>query len=222
MIKYTINEARSIAIKCAAMYDEKLNNKQFIIIYRDRETNLIRYIEMVFQAKNYQHLTGLLLVDEDGNTLDGRSEYFYRKCLDKKLSNNDIAFKRDGTTYLKLEALPIIISFTSISKITGDSNDRQPFLYVDKIVGGVNFCMGLRFDDRMSQYVPVSAMQRNIKELTDKPSQILAIMERSYGDASQYRRIRHVAKGTDLSRITLPNDIGSMITLGEYVPRHDV
>ncbi len=57
MIKYTINEARSIAIRCAAMYDEKLNNRQFLIIYRDRDTNVIRHIEMIFQAKNYQHLT---------------------------------------------------------------------------------------------------------------------------------------------------------------------
>lgn len=203
------------------MYEEKLNNRQFIIIYRDRETNLIRHIEMVFQAKNYQHLTGLLFVDENGNTLSKRSEYFYRKCLSKKLSNNEVAFKADGTTYLKLEALPIIISFTSISKITGDSNNRQPYLYVDKIVGGVNFCMGLRFDDRISQYVPVSAMQRNIRELTYKPSQILAIMERQYGDKDAYRKIRHVAKGTDLGRIALPDAISSMICLDDNVQKND-
>ena len=221
MIKYSLNEARSIAIKCAVMYEEKLNNRQFIIIYRDRETNLVRHIEMVFQSKNYQHLTGLLFVDENGNTLSERSEYFYRKCLRKKLANNEIAFKTDGTTYLKLEALPIIIRFTSISKITGDSNNRQPYLYVDRIIGGVNFCMGLRFDDKISQYVPVSAMQRNIKELTDKPSQILAIMERQYGDTDIYRTIRHVSKGIDLSRITLPDDISSVICLDDYVPEHD-
>ena len=102
MIKYSLNEARSIAIKCAVMYEEKLNNRQFIIIYRDRETNLVRHIEMVFQSKNYQHLTGLLFVDENGNTLSERSEYFYRKCLRKKLANNEIAFKTDRTTYSRL------------------------------------------------------------------------------------------------------------------------
>ena len=70
--------------------------------------------------------------------------------------------------------------------ITGDSNGNQPFLYVDKLVGGVNFCIGLRIDDKIGQYVPVSALQRNIKELTDKPSQVLAIFERNYGDTSVF------------------------------------
>ena len=36
------------------------------------------------------------------------------------------------------------------------------------IVGGINFCLGLRVDAAINQYVPVSALQRDIKELTDK------------------------------------------------------
>ena len=33
--------------------------KKLIIIYRERQDNLIHYIEVVFHERNYQHLTGL-------------------------------------------------------------------------------------------------------------------------------------------------------------------
>lgn len=46
----------------------------------------------------------------------------------------------------RLGALPAITKFTSITIIVGDSNGRQPYLYIEKIVGGVNFCLGLRVD----------------------------------------------------------------------------
>lgn len=110
-----------------------------------------------------------------------KEKYFYKKCVTQKLGNRDIKFKADGTTQLKLEALPAIIKFTSITKIVGDSNGKQPYLYVEKVVGGVNFCLGLRLDEEINEYVPVSALNKDIKKLTDRPSQVLAIMERAYG-----------------------------------------
>jgi len=65
--------------------------------------------------------------------------------------------RSDGTTQLKLEALTAITKFTSITKIVGDSNNNQPYLYVEKVVGGVNLCLGLRIDEKMHEFVPVSA-----------------------------------------------------------------
>jgi len=64
MSKYTISQARMTAISCAASYDTRLKNRQFLVIYRDSETNQISSIEPVFLSRNYQHLTGLLLLDE--------------------------------------------------------------------------------------------------------------------------------------------------------------
>ena len=213
---YTINQARSIAINSVQDYETILKNKQFIVIYRDAVLKDTKYIEIVFLSRNYQHLTGLVFLDDKGMEVHGKADYFYKKCFEKKLANKDIAFKKDGTTQLKLEALPAVVRFTSISKITGDSNGNQPFLYDDKLVGGVNFCIGLRIDDKIGQYVPVSALQRNIKELTDKPSQVLAIFERNYGDTSVYKKIRHVAKDCDLYEADLSQEILKKISLQNY------
>lgn len=175
MSGYTIDEARRIAINCASSYKSSLEDKQFIIIYRDKDTNMIKHIEVVFLARNYQHLTGLNMIDEAGKLLDHHSEFFYKKCVEKKLSCDEIVMRMDGTTQLKLEALPAITKFTSTTKIVGDSNNNQPYLYVEKVVGGVNLCLGLRMDEKIHEYVPVSALKKDIKTLTNAPSQVLAI-----------------------------------------------
>ena len=60
-MKYTKEEARRIVLNCAKKYNENLLGKNLIIIYRDRVTNDICDIEVIFNKENYQHLTGLEL-----------------------------------------------------------------------------------------------------------------------------------------------------------------
>ena len=57
-MKYTKADARRV-LNSAKEYQKRLLNKRMIIIYRERLDNEIRYIEIVFHARNYQHLTGL-------------------------------------------------------------------------------------------------------------------------------------------------------------------
>ena len=219
MTKYTIEEARHIVMNCAKDYQKLLENKEFIIAYRDRDENKIKYIELVFLAKNYQHLTGMNIIDQNGNILEHQSENFYRKCLENKLRISEIAFRKDGMSHLKLQALPAITRFTSITKIAGDSNGNQPYLVVEKVVGGVNFCLGIRTDNVINKFVPVSALMRNIKELTTNPSQVLFIMERDYESTSLYTKIKHVAKGLNLNELNIPKEMLEKISLEEYVAK---
>lgn len=218
MNKTDISNARSIAISCAARYDKKLKDKQFLIIYKDTNKNILDYIEIVFLSYNYQHLTGLNLIDKNGNLLKNASKFFYKKCIDKKLGNKEIAFKDDGTTKLKLEALSALTDFTSISKITGDSNNRQPFLHIEKVVGGVNFCLGLRKNKDINKYVPVSALSKDIKTITDEPFQVLAILEKDYNDNACYKTFRYNAKGVNLLKVKLTEELKEMISFENYKP----
>lgn len=213
-MKFTKEEARRMVLNCAKIYQKKLLNKKLLIIYRDRKDNIIRYIEVEFHERNYQHLTGLELVDSLGNTIHNQSVNFYRKCIENKLGNNEIRLKTDGTTYLKLLALPTLMDVSKITKITGDYNDKRPYLMVDKVIGGVNFCLGLCKEKEV--YVPASALLENIKKLTDTPSQVLAIFEKE-NCSDKYVVIKHVAKGLNLNNINLPEDIIKMISLKNYV-----
>ena len=191
-MKLTKEDARRRVLNCAKQYQQKLLNKKLIIIYRERRDNVIRYIEVVFHERNYQHLTGLELIDKDGSVLRNQSMNFYRKCVENKLALEEFQFKQDGTAHLKLAALPVLMDITKINKITGDYNNVRPYLFVDKVMGGVNFCLGLSKEKDI--YVPSSALLEDIKKLTDAPSQVLAIMEKGM-DADTYSIVKHVAKG---------------------------
>lgn len=212
-MKYTIEEARRIVLNCAKQYREKLLNRKLIIIYRERRDNSIRYIEVVFYERNYQHLTGVELVNKNGDVLHGQSMNFYRKCIENKLSRDEIRFKKDGTTPLKLDALPILTDVTKITKIIGDYNGSRPYLYVDKVMGGVHSCLGLSRE--REGYVPSSALREDIKQLSGNPSQVLAILQKEVG-AETYCLVKHVAKGLDLNRTSLPDEIHAKISLENY------
>ena len=45
---YTVDEARKIVMKCAKEYNRNLAGKKFIIIYRDKVDNGIKFFEIYF------------------------------------------------------------------------------------------------------------------------------------------------------------------------------
>ncbi len=212
-MKFTKEDARRRVLNCAKQYQQNFLNKELLVIYRDRQCNNIRYIEVVFHERNYQHLTGLELIDPNGNVLNNQSLNFFRKCMENKLGLDEFRFKKDGTTHLKLEALPVLMDVTKITKITGDYNNVRPYLFVDKVMGGVNFCLGLSREG--SVYVPSSALLEDIRKLTEAPSQVLVIMEKN-NTTNIYSIVKHVAKGLNLNTIKLPEEINRMILLDNY------
>ncbi|MGN0293674.1 MAG: PBECR4 domain-containing protein [Lachnospiraceae bacterium] len=209
-MKYTKEQARRIVLNCAKLYRDRLLNRNLLVIYRDREDHKVHDIEITFYERNYQHLTGLELVDAEGRVIRGQSVNFYRKCVENRLSLKEIRFRPDGTAQLKLTALPYLMDLTRITKITGDYNRRQPYLKVDKVLGGVNFCLGLTRSGGM--YVPSSALLKDIKRLSDNTSQVLMILERGKTE-KMYTTIRYTARGVNYSSLCLPDEIAARISL---------
>lgn len=216
MTKFSKEEASKAAISCAKQYSEHLLDQKMLVIFRDQKTNSISWIEILFLKRHYQHLTGIELLDSKGQVIAHQSENFFRKCIEKKLSKNEIGFKKDGTTHLKLAALPSLTRVHSMTKITGDYNGNRPFLYVNKVVGGVNFCMGLIKEN--DSFVPASALLEDIKNVTSNPSQVLAIISKPK-DQLIYDKIRYVTKGLNLKNLKMPSDLSVIIDLGSYIPK---
>lgn len=207
-LKYTKEQARRIVLNCAKLYRDRLLNRNLLVIYRDREDHTVHDIEITFYERNYQHLTGLELVDAEGRVIRGQSVNFYRKCVENRLSMKEIRFRPDGTAQLKLTALPYLMDLTRITKITGDYNRRQPYLKVDKVLGGVNFCLGLTRSGGM--YVPSSALLKDIKRLSDNTSQVLMILEKQK-EEKFYTVVRYAAKGLNPAGLCLPDEISGKI-----------
>ena len=218
MRSYTLDEARNIVMRCAKQYERNLLGRSFLVIYRDRVDNLIKELEIYFGEDNYQHLTGIELIDNDGKVREHVASLFFDKCLKNALKKDEFQFKSDGTTNLKLAALPVIMQIHKVTKIAGNYNGVRPYLVADKLVGNVNFCLGLKKDWKQGGYVPASSLLEDIKVLTDVQSQVLAIFSKEKEEVV-YERIRHVAKGINLNNITLPENIRSKISLGKYEPK---
>lgn len=103
-----------------------------------------------------------------------------------------------------------------VTKIAGDFDYSRPYLVADKVIGNVNFCLGLRLADEY--YVPTSALLEDIKQLTRVQSQVLAILSKEQGE-DIYSNIRHVAKGLNLNNLTIPEDIAEKISLENYISK---
>lgn len=199
---YTKKEALRIIISTAKEYKNILDGKNFLFVYRDRKNNKIEFFETVFLPRNYQHLTGIEFLDKQGKSRKN-SVLFYKKCLSNTLTMDEIAFKQDGTTPLKLAALPKLVNFIQYSNITALYNGAKPRLTLDRVAGTTNYCIG--FSKSGNYYVPSSCLLEDVRKLSDTPSQILAIMSKSAIDKEKiYKDIRYQAKGVCFEKINLP------------------
>ena len=206
---FSKKDAIRIASKAAEVYAKQLVNRNFLIVYRDRKTRKISWFETTFLPRNFQHLTGLEYIDSNGVVLQ-QSVDFFNKCKNHKLSDAEIRFKKDGTTRLKLEALPKVIDFFKSSKMTTVMNTYRPLLNVDRLTGNIFCCLGFNKDG--DYYYPSSCLLGDIREYGDSPSQILAIYEKPISEnIIKYKKIKYVAKGLDFAKIVLPKDLSEII-----------
>lgn len=124
MNKFNSDEIKRILLNCAKLYESKLKDKEFLILYKDRDSQTVKHCEILFQGKNFQHLAGIIFVDKDGNERSHNSAYFYQKCLEQKIGASELKQKNDGTTLLKLSVLPSVMDFSKLARIIGSPGDK--------------------------------------------------------------------------------------------------
>lgn len=213
---YTPKEALRIIMKTAQNYHLLLENNNFIFLYKNRETNAIEFFEAIFLARHFQHLTGVDYINPNTETLIKNSVDFYRKCLKNNISEKEIRFRKDGTTQLKLEALPKLVQFLHFSKMTVTYNKTRPKLNIDRFAGTTNYCLGFTQDGKY--YMPSSCLLEDIRTLGNQPSQILAVLQRPcHSPTPIYANIRYVAKGVPLNKLSLPPALSEIINLNAYI-----
>lgn len=195
MTKYTKQQAISIITDCAAKYKENLDGYHLLFILKDKHKH-ISSLEVGFNPYNFLHLTGIKLADEITAT------DFYERCLNHKLSHEDFSFASDGTTQLKLEILPQLMTKNISAKMVGDFNSHNPKLYTEKLAGGVKACLGF-VKTNYSEYVPNTVLNIDIRMATSLPLQIIATYRRKKS-SSTYNELVYKAKKIDWNSITFP------------------
>jgi len=210
---YTKRDAIRIVTSAAKDYQKNLEGINLLFIYRDKSSNKIEFFETVFQANNFQHLTGIEMVDSSG-TVVRNAKSFYQKCLDGKLKEEEIQFKKDGTTEFKLNAISPVVNFIDKAKMTGLFNGNGLKLAVDRVVGTITYCLGFIKRDKDDYYCPSSCLLEDTRKVVDAASQILAIMSKSAENKEKlYSEIRYLAKGFPIEKVDLPENLSCKISL---------
>ena len=204
-------EALKIVFDCAKQYKENLEGKNLLFLSLYNKTKL-NFIEVKFKKSNYLHLTGVVV-----NVTKISASYFYKKCLQKRLSVNEFEFKLDGTTPLKLSVLEKLMDIYKNSKMIGDFNGTKPVLYSDKLTGNTVACMGFRKDDQF--YIPVTVLKEDTRDLINNQERVVAIFAKEINE-KLYSKLMYVAKDVEVE-VKISNEISEKIDLDNIVCEFD-
>lgn len=208
MKHYSKEQAISVVVSCAERYRDELANKNLLFICQDKHRRTTA-IEFSFNASNFLHLTGLKIKKirrNATNPTDAMSaKEFYEKCLAHRLRISDFEFAKDGTTPLKLDILPTLISKNLSATMVGDYNSRTPRLVTEKLTGGTVACMGFVQTGPNHRYVPNTILKGDIREYIGNQARVIAVF-RKPKDSKRYEEITYFAKKLDWDAITYPSE----------------
>lgn len=194
----TKQEIAKTIMHCAALYEDNLCNRNYLILYNTASKNLIipEHLETVFLSRHFKHLTGVksMLKAED----------FYKRCISSRLSARDFDIPTDGTCQLKMEVLPYLMNLHRSAKSTGVfSHGQGIYIRTERLVGSRRSVMGFARDMRKEEntyYFPNTVLNDDLNRLADVRHRILAMLRKQIKEA-RYERVCYVAKGVELCDI---------------------
>jgi hypothetical protein len=198
-----MNKVKAIKtlLSASEIYNTTLLNKNIIFVF-EKNSNQVDYVETKFSHVNFLHLTGVEPKGCNAHT-------FFLKCISKKLSQNDFSFKDDGITEIKLSILINVLSgIVGFSKMIGDFSHNRIKLSSDKIVGGVNICIG--FVKSGNFYYPNTILKEDIRDITIENYRIIGISTKKFEEKT-YTNILYNAKPTKKKSGYLPDEIIEII-----------
>lgn len=208
MKHYTKAQAIAVVVACAEKHRSELANRNILFICQDKHRR-ISAIEFSFDASNFMHLTGLktkkIRQNKDGSNDTISAKEFYDKCLSHRLSVNDFEFAADGTTALKLDVLPKLLSGHLSATMIGDYNSRNPRLITDKLAGGTTACMGFVTTGSKRRYVPNTILKLDMRDYVCNQVRVIAAYRKPM-NSEHYEEATYFAKKFDWDLIIFPDE----------------
>lgn len=190
--------ALSIVFSAADAYGENLANRSVLFLSIDKHGH-IRCVETMFDESNFNHLTGLK------TNLAPRQ--FFNKCVGRRLAEGDFWLSPDGTTELKLKALPHVVKEDLSARMIGEYNRSRPKLYADVLAGGVHACMGFKRDEKSGAYVPNTLLSEDVRKLTSGRSEKIISTCRKCRDENLYSEVVYSAQGECWNKVKIPEEL---------------
>lgn len=170
-------------------------NKNLLVVSAYKEQISLTSIE--FNKNNYKHLTGIIASLSANKFMDA--------LLGDRLSFDDWDYKNDGTSQLKIRALPQMVELHKNARMIGTYSGNRIYLKSDVCFGGVYCYLGLVVDRNNNNltegiYVPSSLINGNIKEDTNNQERIIAMFRKNKKD-TKYKELTYLAKDVSLNQL---------------------
>ena len=170
--------AIQIMTKAAQLYRDNLEDEKILFLYglpsevkmelqtQNKILSSIKGYEVAFHRYNFLHLTGVRL----NKNVIASAIHFYEKCLDKRLTENDFSFAKDGSTGQKLDILENMMLLKKNATMIGEFTDKGPKLFAEKAAGNVCGCIGFVKDKNTRLNVPNTLLKKDIRDVIAQPA----------------------------------------------------
>ena len=207
-----------ILINAAALYRDNLEGQKVLFLYGspkvikrqllmpEQKLVSMKSYEVAFYRRNFLHLTGI----RPNSKFISSAIHFYEKCLDKRLTENDFFFSKDGSTGQKLNILENMMKVKVTATMIGDFTDHGLKLYAEKAAGNTGACLGFVRDRNTGLNVPNTLLEKDIRNVTDPVQKVFAVLSKGYRE-EKYSRIEKVDKSICLEKCSFSDEIESFL-----------
>ena len=204
MAKYDKKAALKIMISAAKDYEEKLNDRHFLIVYqkeKDTKTVIVGFRDM-----NFLHMTGVK------SKLS--AQQFYSAFLESKLSERDFEIDNRGKVQQKLMVLPYLADLLYHHCMIGDFINSGICIRADYFVGDTRAVLSVGFRTGKQTDFPVTLYNEDVRKLSQPKNKVLAIFSKSYKD-QLYDKCTYLAKNQSVHKLMVSNEICELISVEE-------
>ena len=203
--KYTKKEALPIILNAAKKYKLALEGNIILFIYKFNKE--LKYYEASFSGSNFLHLTG---IDSKLSAID-----FYDAAISQKLIENDLIFKNDILTSMKLDIISEAVDITKTAKMIGIYNGPRVSLDADVGAGNVRYVMTFRENkNRNTLLYPLGIQKEDVRDVAAQ-SPIYAILNKKASD-KYYKEITYKSKNININKLSVSKELKNVIDEETY------
>ena len=204
MAKYDRKAALKIMIEAAKQYEEKLNDKHFLIVYREGKD--IKTVDVGFRDMNFLHMTGV--------KTRLSAQQFYAACLESKLSEYDFEIDNKGKVQQKLMVLPYLAELLYHHCMIGDFINSGICIRADYFVGDAKVVLSVGFRTGKKTDFPVTLYKEDVRKLSQPTNKVLAIFSKHYKD-QHYDNCTYLVKNQSIHELRVSDEVSEMILVDE-------
>jgi len=201
-MKYDKKSAITIITTAAQNYKNYLQDKNFLIIYQNKQKT--ETVQVGFRDNHFLHLTGV--------KTNLSAQRFYEKCLNHKLSEQEIELDKQGKSQQKLTVLPFLHELLYHNCMIGTFINSGIYIKADYFIGNTKAVLSVGFRSGSKTDFPVTLYREDIRKLAHPTNKVLAIFVKDFHQ-SLYTKHIYLSKGYNINKLPISNDVKMLIQL---------